>query len=326
MKMTHSQAVVGIDVSSGKLDAHVHGHDQSRQVTNDASGHRELVAWARAKRATTAVMEASGGYERDLARALRRAEFAVYVVDPKRVRHYAKAVGQLAKTDRIDARIIAEYGTTVLAAGRLALPRPDDPQRDRLSALLGARAALIEHRDALQQQSAAMPAGLARQALKDAHASMKLRIKQLERQIGALIAEHAAFAALARRLDTVPGLGPVAIAALIAWLPELGYAGRARISALVGVAPVADDSGDREGKRHIAGGRKKLRNVLYMPVVAAIRCNPVLAAYYKRLLACGKEPKVALVACMRKLLVIVTAMITNQQDWAPHSGAQTAAA
>ena len=108
MKMTHSQAVVGIDVSSGKLDAHVHGHDQSRQVTNDASGHRELVAWARAKRATTAVMEASGGYERDLARALRRAEFAVYVVDPKRVRHYAKAVGQLAKTDRIDARIIAE--------------------------------------------------------------------------------------------------------------------------------------------------------------------------------------------------------------------------
>jgi transposase len=326
MKMAHSEAVVGIDVSSGKLDVHVLGPDQSRQVTNDAAGHRELVAWSRAKRATTAVMEASGGYERDLARALRRAGFAVYVVDPKRVRHYAKAVGQLAKTDRIDARIIAEYGTTMLAAGRLALPRPDDPKRDRLSALLGARAALIEHRDALQQQSHAMPAGPARQALKDAHASMKLRIKQLERHIGALIAEHAAFAALARRLGTVPCLGPVAIAALIAWLPELGYAGRAQISALVGVAPVTDDSGDREGKRHIAGGRKKLRKVLYMPVVAALRWNPVLAAYYKRLLARGKEPKVALMACMRKLLVIVTAMITNQQDWAPRSGAQAAAA
>ena len=140
--MAHSEAVVGIDVSSGKLDAQVHGDDQSRQVTNDAAGHRALVAWAKAKRVTTAVMEASGGYERDLARALRRAGFAVYVVDPKRVRHYAKAVGQLAKTDRIDARIIAEYGTTVLAAGRLALPRPDDPQRDRLSELLGARAAM----------------------------------------------------------------------------------------------------------------------------------------------------------------------------------------
>jgi transposase len=324
--MTHSEAVVGIDVSRGKLDAHVSGSDQSRQFTNDAAGHRELVAWSRAKRATTAVMEASGGYERDLARALRRAGFAVYVVDPKRVRHYAKAVGQLAKTDRIDACIIAEYGTTMLAAGRLVLPRPDDPERDRLSALLGGRGALIEHRDALQQQSNAMPAGPARQALKDLHASMKLHIKQLDRQIGALIAGHAAFAALARRLDTVPCLGPVAIAALIAWLPELGYAGRGQICALVGVAPVADDSGDREGKRHIAGGRKKLRNVLYMPVVGALRWNPVLAAYYKRLLARGKEPKVALMACMRKLLVIITAMIANQEDWAPRSGAQAAAA
>ena len=134
------------------------------------------------------------------------------------------------------------------------------------------------------------------------------------------------FAPLARRLDTVPGLGPVAIAALIAWLPELGYIGRSKISALVGVAPVADDSGDREGQRHIAGRRKKLRNMLYMPVLAAIRCNPVLATYYKRLLGRGKEPKVALVACMRKLLVIVTAMISNQEDWAPRSAAQPAAA
>ena len=328
MKMAHFEIVVGIDVSSGKLDAHVLDADceQSRQVTNDAAGHRALVAWAKAKRVTSAVMEASGGYERELARALRRAGFAVYVVDPKRVRHYAKAVGQLAKTDRIDARVIAEYGTTMLRAGRLALPRPDDPQRDRLSALLGARAALIEHRDTLQQQSHAMPAGPGRQALKDANASMKLPIKQLDRQIAALIAEHAAFAALARRLRTVPCLGPVAVAALIAWLPELGYAGRGQICALVGVAPTANDSGDREGKRHIAGGRKKLRNLLYMPMVAAIRCNPVLAAYYKQLLARGKEPKVALIACMRKLLVIVTAMIANQQDWAPRGGAQAAAA
>jgi len=328
MKMAHSEAVVGIDVSSSKLDAHMLGPDtdESRQITNDTTGHRELVTWARAKRARTVVMEASGGYERDLARALRRAGFAVYVVDPKRVRHYAKAVGQLAKTDRIDARVIAEYGTTMLAAGRLALPHPDDPQRNRLSELLGARAALIEHRDGLQQQSRAMPAGPARQVLKDAHGSMQLRIKRIERDIGALIAGHAAFATLARRLRTVPCLGPVAVAALIAWLPELGYAGRSQICALVGVAPTANDSGDREGRRHIAGGRKKLRNILYMPMVAAIRCNPVLAAYYKRLVARGKEPKVALIACMRKLLVIVTAMIANQQDWVPRSDTQAAAA
>ena len=325
MKMAHSEVVVGIDVSKDKLDAQVLEPEQSRQVTSDAVGHRHLIQWAKRLEASAVVMEASGGYERDVARAMRRAGFAVYVVDPKRVRHFAKALGQLAKTDRIDARIIAQYGTTVLAAGRLPLPRPDDPKREHLSDLLRTRAALIEHRDVLQQQMRATPAGSGRQALKDVHASAKLRIKQLERDMRELIAGHAPFAALARRLDTVPGLGPISIAALLAWLPELGYAGREQISALVGVAPIAEDSGNHEGNRHIAGGRKKLRNVLYMPMVTATSCNPVIAAYYKRLIAHGKAPKVAIVACMRKMLGIVTAMIVNQEDWAPRNGAPAAA-
>jgi transposase len=325
MKMTHSEAVVGIDVSKSKLDAHALEHDQSRQVTNDATGHHHLIAWAKRLGVNTVVMEASGGYEREVARAMRRAGFAVYVVDPKRVRHYAKALGQLAKTDRIDARIIAQYGATVLASGRLPLPRPDDPERERLSALVGARAALIEHRDVLQQQYRSAPAGPGRQALKDVRAGIKLRIQQLERQMRELIAGHAPFAALARRLDTVPGLGLVSIAALIAWLPELGYAGREQIAGLVGVAPVAADSGEHEGKRHIAGGRRKLRNVLFMPVLSATKWNPVLREHYQRLRAKGKEPKVAIIACMRKLLGIITAMIVKQEDWAPRNGAQAVA-
>jgi transposase len=319
--MAHSQAVVGIDVSSGKLDAYVLRREQSRQVTNDAAGHRRLIVWAKALGADTAVLEASGGYEKLVVRALRRAGFVVHVVDPKRVRHFANALGQLAKTDAIDARIIAQYGAAALAADRLQLPRPDDPERERLGDLLGARADLIGHRDALQQQIRAVSAGPARNALRQVHATIKRHIKQLDRNMAELIAKHAPFAALARRLDTVPGLGLVSIAALLAWLPELGYAEHEQIAALVGVAPFAKDSGEHNGKRHIAGGRKKLRNVLYMPMLAATQCNPVLATFYQRLVAAGKPKKAALVACMRKLLGILTAMIVKQEDWTPRNGA-----
>jgi transposase len=314
--MAQSVNVVGIDVSKGTLDAYVR-HDQARQVANDAAGHQALVVWLKALGVTVAVMEASGGYEKHIARALRKAGMAAHVVDPKRVRHYAKAIGQLAKTDRIDARLICQYGAAVIAADRLPLPVPDDPARDRLEALVAARADLVEHRDALQQQCAAVAPGPARQALQRVHVRLRHEIAQLDRRIAAVIAGHPPFAALARRLDSVPGLGPVAIAAILAWLPELGHAGRRRIAALVGVAPVADDSGERTGQRHIAGGRKKLRNVLYMATLSARTCNPVLKPHYEQLLARGKLGKVALIACLRKLLGILTAMIVRQQDWMP---------
>ena len=314
--MPQSGNVVGIDVSKRALDVHF-SKDQERRVANDAGGHQDLIAWFKTLAVTVVVMEASGGYKKELARALRRAGFAVHVVDPKRVRHYAQAIGQLAKTDRIDARIICQYGAAILALDRLPLPMPDDPARERLGDLLAARADLVEHGDALKQQIDALAPGPARQALQRVHTRLQREIDQLARRMATLIEGHPPFANLARRLDTVPGLGPVSIAAILAWLPELGHADRRRIAALVGVAPVAWDTGQSQGRRCIAGGRKKLRNILYMATLAATQWNPVLKAHYQQLKARGKEAKVALIACLRRLLGILTAMVVKQQDWAP---------
>lgn len=318
--MTQTVAVVGIDVSKALLDAHA-WTGQTQQVSNDKAGHQELIAWIKAIGGTVAVMEASGGYEKAVAGALRRAGLEAHVVDPKRVRHYAKAIGQLAKTDRIDARLICQYGGAVIAAGRLPQPAADDPMRDRLVVLVAARADLVAHRDGVQQQSGAVPAGPARQALQRVHACLKQEIAQLERRIAAVIAAHPPFASLARRLDTVPGLGPVAIAAILAWLPELGFVDRRRLAALVGVAPVPHDSGTFAGQRRIAGGRAKLRSILYMATLSARTWNPVLKCHYEQLVARGKQGKVALIACLRKLLAILTAMIVRQQDWTPPQAA-----
>ena len=315
--MPQSGSVVGIDVSKRTLDAYVQ-EDQTRQVANAAAGHQDLIAWLKPLGVSVVVMEASGGYEKDLARALRRAGFAVHVVDPKRVRHYAQAIGQLAKTDRIDARVICQYGAAIMAVDRLPLPMPDDPARERLGVLLAARADLVDHRDALTQQIDALAPGPARQALQRVYSRLQREIGQLERRMTAVIEGHPPFASLARRLDSVPGLGPIAIAAILAWLPELGHADRRRVAALVGVAPVAWDSGESKGRRRIAGGRTKLRNILYMATLgAATRWNPVLKAHYEQLRARGKEAKVALIACLRKLLGILTAMVVKQQDWTP---------
>jgi len=313
--MAHLKSVVGIDVSKLRLDCHGLPGEQARQVANDAAGHRVLIEWLRPLSVELAVLEASGGYEQAVVKALRRSGLAVRVVDPKRVRHYAKAVGGLAKNDRIDARMIAQFATVAGAAMRRC-EVVADPTRARLGMVLGARQDLIAHQTALLQQAAA--AGPARRALAAAAGTMARQIARLDRLIADDIHRHPAMAALARRLASVPGLGPVATAAIIAWLPELGRLSRGEIAALVGVAPFDDDSGKRRGQRYIQGGRAKLRNVLYMATLgAATQHNPVLKPFYLRLLANGKEPKVALIACLRKLLVMLNAMLAREQDWQP---------
>src|SRR6266404_6083338 len=255
---------------------------------------------------------------RAAARSLRRAGLVAHVVDPKRVRHYAKAAGQLAKTDRIDARMIAAFGAAFLRERPSGIAGAEDPARQDLAELVGTRQVLVDHRTGLQQQADAVTSAIAKKLLLAPLKQLDRQIETCDRQIAAAIAWHEPFAALARRLDTVPGLGPVSIAALIAWLPELGQLDRRQLAALVGVAPFADDSGKRTGQRHIQGGRMKLRNILYMATVgAATRHNPVLQARYRRLLENGKKPKVALIACLRTLLTILNAMVAHQQDWNP---------
>ena len=320
--MAQIGSVVGIDVAKERLDVCVLPSGKERQVANGAAGFVELIAWLRERGVSAVVMEASGGYERALAKALAGAGLAVRVVDPKRVRHYAKALGRWAKNDRIDARMIALFGLALTAEPeRQALP--EDPAREPLAALLAARQDLLEHQVGLQNQLQAMPAGPAQRALAAVLAAIADSVEQLDQLIRTAIAAHPPFAAVARRLASVPCLGPVTIAALIAWLPELGRLHRRYIAALVGVAPFDDDSGRRQGQRYIAGGRGQLRKVLYMATMSgATRFNPALKAHYTKLLGRGKAPKVALIACMRKLLGMLNAMLAHGQDWAPKLAAR----
>jgi transposase len=313
--MAQKGGLVGLDVSKDWLDCHALPSGEAWRVSNDAAGHAVLIGRLRALGVRRAVLEASGGYEKAAVAALSAAKLRVRVVDPKRVRYFARALG-LAKNDRIDAHVIARFGL-VVADDRDTTILPD-ARREALSELLGARQDLLEHRTALEQQRRMMSAATA-QVLAGPLSELKRAIATLDGEIAEAIAQHAPFAELARRLDSVPGLGPVAIAALIAWLPELGKLSRRKLAHLVGVAPFDDDSGKRQGVRVIKGGRAKLRNVLYMSamVAATTACNPTLNAHYKALCANGKAAKVAIIACLRRLLGMLNAMVARAQDWQP---------
>lgn len=313
--MAQDDGLVGLDVSKGWLDCYAWPSAATWRVSNAAAGLAALVERLRSLGVRRVVLEASGGYEKAAVAALGAAGLSVRVVDPKRVRYFAKALG-LAKNDRIDAFVIARFGVaTADDHGTTILP---DAQREALSELLGARQDLLEHRTALNNQMRLIAAETA-QLLDEPLAALEQAIATIDDKIAKAIAAHAPFAELARRLDSVPGLGPVAIAALIAWLPELGKISRRKLAHLVGVAPFDDDSGKRHGVRVIKGGRTKLRNVLYMSamVAATTACNPTLNAHYKALRANGKEAKVAIVACLRRLLGMLNAMVTRGQDWHP---------
>jgi len=310
--MPQNGMLVGLDVSGKRIDGYVLPGGVELSVSNDAAGHAELCARLRDLGVSEAVCEASGGCERAMAGVLRKAGLSVRVVDPRRVRAFAEAAGRRAKNDRIDARMIARFAAT------FAGPAPaHDPARDGLAALVAARRDLIDGEIRVTNQ-ASHQQGLARRALLRVAQANRREIGKLEAAIAAMIAGNPEFAALAELISSVPGIGAVLTAALIAWLPELGRLDRRAIAALAGVAPFDDDSGETSGARHIAGGRKQLRGVLYMAVVAAAtRHNPVLKAFYQRLVGSGKPAKVALVACMRKLLHFLNTMIARQQCWNP---------
>jgi transposase len=237
-------------------------------------------------------MEASGGYEQDWAKALRQAGLEVLVIDPKRVRSFAKSAGRLAKNDPIDAEMIAWFAETFIEAKSQA----HDAAREKLVQIVNARQSLLDMQTRLQNRGE--------------HSTPEVVQKMQERLLKKVSVE------LAEIIESVPGLGKVTAAGLIAAMPELGQVNDNIIAALLGVAPYDDDSGQRRGNRHIKGGRRKARNLFYMPCMgAATRHNPVLKAFYDRLIAKGKEPKVALTACMRKLIVILNTMIARRQKW-----------
>jgi len=312
--MPQETRIVGLDVAKSKIDACIHSMGLRLSVPSTPEGEAKLVAWLRANRVGRAVMEASGGYERSWAEALRAAGLKVRIVDPKRIRHFAKAAGRLAKNDPIDADTIARFAE--------AFPddsiQPHDPAREELARLVQAREALKDVQERIKQQREHQPPAIVVEALAAVAKTLRAEMRRLEASIASRIKANPAFAHRAELIDSVPGLAGHTVAGVIAWLPELGRIPDEAASALVGAAPYDDDSGQRKGVRRIKGGRRKLRNLLYMAVVgAATQHNPVLKAYYQRLLARGKEPKAAIIACMRKLIVILNTMIARDDPWNP---------
>jgi transposase len=309
---------VGLDVAKNKVDACIRSAGLRLSAASTPEGQAELVAWLRANRVGRAVMEASGGYERSWAEALRAAGVTVRIVDPKRIRHFAKAAGRLAKNDPIDAETIAWFAETFSEGEAQA----HDPAREEVDRLVQARTALKELEERIKQQGEHGPPAIVAKALGAIAKAMRAELRKLEAAIAAKIKANPGFARRAEIIRSFPGLADQAIAGLIAWMPELGRIPNEAAAALLGAAPYDDDSGDRKGQRHIKGGRRKLRNLLYMPVMgAATQHNPVLKAYYQRLRARGKEAKVALVACMRKLIVILNTMLARDETWNPPSRA-----
>jgi transposase len=312
--MTQKSRLVGLDVAKNKVDACIRSASLRLSTPSTPEGQAELVAWLRANRVGRAVMEASGGYERSWAEALRAAGVAVQIVDPKRIRHFARAAGRLAKNDPIDADTIAWFAETFPAAD----PQPHDPAREEIDRLTKARASLKEVEERIKQQREHRPPALVAKALAAVLKTVRAELRALDAAIAGLIAASPALARRAEIIDSVPGLGEQAVAGLIAWMPELGRVSNEAAAALLGAAPYDDDSGERKGQRCIKGGRRKLRNLLYMPVMgAATLHNPVLKAFYLRLRARGKEGKVAIIACMRKLIVILNTMLARDQTWSP---------
>ncbi len=312
--MAQGTLLVGIDVAKAKIDACIRVLKQQRQFPASSEGQAELIAWLREHGVGVAVLEASGGYERAWAEALREADITARIVNPKRVRHFAEAAGRLAKNDPIDAEMIARFGE-VFDEERV---QSHDPAREDLQSIVVARQGLIDMQTQLASRYEHDVPKEVQKAFGIVDKALARAVAKLETAAKAAVNAKPEFTALAEIITSTPGLGAVSAAACIARLPEIGKIGNKQAAALLGSAPYDDDSGGRSGVRHIQGGRGDLRSMLYMAVVgAATQHNPVLIEFYKRLRAKGKPAKSAIVACMRKLIVILNTMVKNGQKWDP---------
>ena len=301
---------VGLDVAKAQLDVAVRPSSEGWSTTNDEAGIAQLVGRLKTLRPTLIVAEATGGFEHAAIAALAAVGLPVVVANPRQVRDFARATGQLAKTDQLDAGILALFAERVQPA-----PRPlPDAAAQLLDALLTRRRQLLEMLVAEQNRLGFAP--------KPLHRSIRQHIHWLERQLDDVTTELAhqieqspVWRAKDDLLQSVPGVGPIVSATLLGELPELGTLSHKQIAALVGVAPLARDSGTLRGKRMVWGGRASVRTALYLAALSGRRWNPQLRVFYERLRAAGKPTKVALIACARKLLTILNAMVRNNTRW-----------
>lgn len=307
----HHLIVAGVDVSKHTLDFAIAGQNATPQVEYDPQGLAMLIDACTRAGVQLVVLEATGGLERKLVRQLAAAGLAFHIANPRQVRDFARARGRLAKTDAIDARVVLDYGVTLRPAPH-ALPEENRRKLRDLSArhqqLSDMRTAESNRRSGCEEDSIA--------AMIDQHlAFIDQQIEAVARAMDDLIDADAAMAHQATLLASTPGIGRLTARRLIAELPELGQRSPRQMAKLVGVAPINRDSGTLRGKRMIGGGRKSVRKMLYMPTLVATRHNPLIRTMYHRLIEAGKSKKAALVACMRKLLTYLNAMIRDEKYW-----------
>jgi transposase len=298
---------VGLDIA--KLSLELHLADHTHRLANDRHGHAQLLKLLRPHAMVHVVCEATGGYEQPVVRALQAADIPVSIVEAGRVRHFAQAQGRRAKTDPIDAAVLSAYGRTFRPA-----PTPADTAQQRaLTDVCQRRRQLLHLRTIETNRAEHYTDPL---CLRQSRQLLKLldkQIQQCDEAITQLIAADAALAQKAKRLDAIPGVGPVVAATVLAEMPELGRLNAQTAAALAGVAPYNRDSGDKTGVRHISGGRRPVRNALYMATLSAVRHDRILKDFYLRLRHAGKKPLVALTACMRKLVVLMNHLLKNDK-------------
>jgi transposase len=310
--MDEGGCVVGVDVSKRRLDVAVLETGETFTLDNDPDGWRQLIARLKGRKVKAIGLEPSGGDERGLAKALRKAGLAVRLVNPYRLRQYARALGRLAKNDKLDARLIARF-----VAELPTREARHDPLAEQMAELVTARRQLADDKVRLGNQLEHLRDPVLRRMTGRRLRRIEAEILLISRRLAEIVAGDQALAAKDRLIRSFPGAGPVLSHTLLALVPEIDDADRRELAALVGLAPFDDDSGRRNGKRAIWGGRAQVRNVVYMAALSAARCNPVLKAFHARLIANGKTPKAAIVAVARRMLGIILAMLCTGQPWDP---------
>jgi transposase len=311
MSQKKSKSFIGIDVSKQQLEVAAHESDYQFRCPNKLSDFGQLIAELFDLRPALIVLEATGGLEIPVVNALHAVALPVVVVNPRQVRDFAKALGQLAKTDRLDARVLAHFA----AAIKPPLRPIKSQEEQELDALTGRRGQLVEMLIDEKNRRRSANSDRVRDKIKEHIDWLADCIAEIDQQLKALLKTSACWQAKDKILQSVPGIGPVTAFSLVADLPELGKLDRQKISKLVGVAPLNRDSGQQRGSRHIYGGRAQLRRVLYMAALTAARRNPVIKEFYQRLIANRKPFKVAITACMRKLLSIINVMVRDSTTW-----------
>lgn len=307
LPLTQGRVAVGIDVAKDTLEVAIGAAEASFTVKNELAGFDELLARLAGLDVTLVVMEATGGWEAAATCALQAGGYAVAVVNPRQARDFARSMGQLAKTDSIDARVLAQLGDVIERHPQRSrfVKAIADNQLQELAALVTRRAQLVAMLT-METNRLHLAHARAKRSIQRIITALKAELSSTDKDMSSHVRQH--YADLAGLLHTAKGVGDITIATLIAQLPELGKLSRREISALVGVAPLNRDSGRSRGRRYIHGGRSGMRKALYMAALVASRYNPAIQPFYQRLLAAGKPKKVALVACMRKLLTILNAM------------------